>query len=403
MNTKYLQIKEIGKVVTGKTPSTDNESNFGFDYPFITPTDIKSFFEKRLRSTERGISANGANSLRGNMLPPNSVCFVCIGSTIGKMCLTSANSFTNQQINSVIVNKQYDSNYIFYLLRYVKGYFQQLGAGTGSGKGIVNKTTFENTKIPIIENEPFQCRIASILSVYDELIERNNRKIAILQEQAQELYKEWFVRFRFPGHETAKFENGLPEGWRRTTVEELSDVLRRGISPEYSDDGALIVISQKCIRGSIMDVKKARNQVKRFSDELNLLDSDTVICSTGTGTLGRVGQIFGEYPNTSFDSHVTLVRARNGISKQYLFFALSSMQAWFMSMGIGSTNQQELYRGTIKNAKVVLPNKDIMNLFEAIAKGIHERITVLGRQSDILTRQRDLLLPRLMSGKLEVH
>ena len=142
---KYLQIKEIGKVITGKTPSTEDASNFDGKYPFITPFDIKSFDEKYLLETERTLSEKGAKKLKNNILPKDSICFVCIGSTIGKMCLTNTIAYSNQQINSLIVNNNFDAHYMFYFLRYVKSYFQQLGAGTGSGKGIVNKTTFEKS------------------------------------------------------------------------------------------------------------------------------------------------------------------------------------------------------------------------------------------------------------------
>lgn len=219
---------------------------------------------------------------------------------------------------------------------------------------------------------------------------------------AEYLYKEWFVRFRFPGHESAAFENGIPKAWEYCTLDSLSDVLQRGISPDYNDDGGFTVISQKCIRQSIMDIKEARKQSKVFKPELNLMDGDTVICSTGTGTLGRVGQVYGNHPNTTFDSHVTLVRAKAPIGKHFLFWTLKEMQPWFMNMGIGSTNQQELYRSTIKNAKAMKPSETLIERFERIVEPIHSEIVSLTESQANLTKQRDLLLPRLMSEKLEV-
>ena len=151
-----------------------------------------------------------------------------------------------------------------------------------------------------------------------------------------------------------------------------------------------------------MDIRESRRQVKTFSKELNLIDGDTVICSTGTGTLGRVGEIFGEYLDTTFDSHVTLVRAKKGISKEYLFFALKNLQIWLMNMGIGSTNQQELYRSTIRNAKILFPGTDLMGKFDFVTTKIHKEIVLLCKQTALLINQRELLLPRLISGKLKV-
>ena len=248
----------------------------------------------------------------------------------------------------------------------------------------------------------YQDRVSSVLSAYDNLIELNNKRIKILEQMAENLYKEWFVRFRFPGHESAEFENGIPKGWKYCTVESLSNVCQRGISPDYDDAGELTVISQKCIRQNIMDISEARKHTKAFKPELNLVDGDTVICSTGTGTLGRVGQVYGDYPDTTFDSHVTLVRAKAGIGKHFLYWALKEMQPWFMNMGIGSTNQQELYRGTIKNAKVLKPADCLISQFDQVLEPIHSSIISLIKSQENLVRQRDLLLPRLMSGKLEV-
>ncbi len=290
--------------------------------------------------------------------------------------------------------------FIYYLLTNYGKALRDLQ--NGSAIPHVTPKTIYSLKAPIPPAH-LQERIAETLSSYDSLIEVYTKRIKVLEQMVENLYKEWFVRFRFPGHESVELENGIPKGWEYCTVESLSDVLQRGISPEYDDAGNLTVISQKCIRQNIMDIREARQQVKEFKPELNLKDGDTVICSTGTGTLGRVGQVYGEYPNTTFDSHVTLVRAKNTIGKHFLYWTLKEMQPWFMNMGIGSTNQQELYRGTIKNAKVIKASSELITQFESIVTPIHQNIISLIKAQDNLILQRDLLLPRLMSGKLEVH
>ena len=295
--------------------------------------------------------------------------------------------------------KEYSTYYLFYAISLKL--LQMKGNAAGTATKFLTQPILKNL---YIEKRNFkeQNQIASILSAYDDLIEVNNKRIKVLEQMAENLYKEWFVRFRFPGHETAEFENGIPKGWEFCTVESLSAVLQRGISPDYDDEGLLTVISQKCIRQNIMDIRESRRQTKGFKSDLNLKDGDTVICSTGTGTLGRVGQVYGEYPNTTFDSHVTLVRARENIGKHFLYWTLKEMQPWFMNMGIGSTNQQELYRGTIKNAKALCPDNKIVAQFESIIETIHRNIILLIKSQESLIKQRDLLLPRLMSGKLEV-
>ena len=247
-----------------------------------------------------------------------------------------------------------------------------------------------------------QRRIADILSAYDGLIENNRKQIKLLEEAAQRLYKEWFVDLHFPGYEQTKIVDGVPDEWGKKSISSISSVLRRGISPKYNDQGIYTVINQKCIRQTVVSFDEARKQEKIYSEELNLQDSDTVICSTGAGTLGRVGQVFGNYNNTTFDSHVTLIRAKKEIGKQYLFQSLKFNQSYFTDMGKGSTNQLELSRETIQNLAVFIPTKDIINRFELLAQALHDRITLLSNEIIRLQESRDRLLPKLMSGEMKI-
>lgn len=206
------------------------------------------------------------------------------------------------------------------------------GSLKGSSQQFLSLNQLRALPIPVLE-KTFMQKVVQILSAYDDLIENNQKQIRLLEEAAQRLYKEWFV------------VADVPEGWERRNLGDVASVLRRGISPKYDNSGKYLVISQKCIRQSIMDISEARRESKEYAPELNLQDKDTVICSTGTGTLGRVGQVFGVYPDTTFDSHVTLVRTEQ--YSNFFYQAIKHQQVFLMGMGRGSTNQQELYRGVI--------------------------------------------------------
>ena len=245
-----------------------------------------------------------------------------------------------------------------------------------------------------------QHRIADILSAYDDLIETNQRQIKLLEEAAQRLYKEWFVDLRYPGHTNVPVVDGVPEGWEKQKLIQQSNVLRRGISPAYNVNGKYVVISQKCIRSAIMNIEESRRQDKEYPEELNLQDGDTVICSTGIGTLGRIGQVFGEYPNTTFDSHVTVVRAKQ--HPNYHYHAIKSQEEYLMGMGRGSTNQQELYRNVIESLDILIPTDEVLSKAEELLASIHEKITTLKDENVRLTEARDRLLPKLMSGEITV-
>lgn len=289
------------------------------------------------------------------------------------------------------------------------GYYMRMPSFRGEFQAFSTMTTRASLKnedllsltitLPPMEQQE---KISQILRNYDNLIENNQKQIKLLEEAAQRLYKQWFVDLRFPGHENVKIVDGVPEGWSTQTVEELSCVLRRGISPKYNEKAKYMVINQKCIRQSVMDIAEARPQEKTYPAELNLQDSDVVICSTGTGTLGRVGQVYGNYANTTFDSHVTIVRASTDAGTQFLYHAIKSNQIYLMGCGKGSTNQQELNRDVIKAVKVLVPTNKLLAAFENQAQAIHDKIRNLRDQTLLATEARDRLLPKLMSGEIEV-
>ena len=269
------------------------------------------------------------------------------------------------------------------------------------GSTMLNLNTSILSSVPIdLPAHDKQNHIVGVLSAYDDLIENNQKQIKLLEEAAQRLYKEWFVDLRFPGHETTPIVDGVPEGWERMVLSEVTSVLKRGISPKYSDNGKYSVINQKCIRSSIMDISESRRQEKEYEPTLNLQDSDTVICSTGTGTLGRVGRVYGDYPNTTFDSHVTLVRAKE--NPNYIYHVVKSQQEYLMGMGRGSTNQQELYRDVIERLVVLCPSQDILLKADRVLNAIHCKIKAVYLQNNLLVESRDRLLPKLMSGEIEV-
>lgn len=385
---KYARIKEIGKVITGKTPSTENEDNFGGDFPFITPSDIRTFDEKYIAETERTISSKGYKKLKNNLLPMNSVCFVCIGSTIGKMCLTNKPSFTNQQINALLVNENYDSQYVFYLLRYVKGYFQQIGAGTGSGKGIVNKSTFEKSRICVEKDLFFQKKIATMLSAYDDLIENNNKRIKILEQIAENLYKEWFVRFRFPGYETAEFENGIPKGWEIRRLDKVSKLSAGGDAPKdfslvQSKEYPIPIYSNGIVNDGLYGYCK---KPTRTAKSITISARGTVgfVCLRFQPYMPIVRLVSIEPKNESLD-----------VFYLYYYFKENSIEGY-------GTSQQQITIPYLSKKKILVPNINLMEKFGIYIVKLFENINALKEKNKNLIKQRDLLLPRLMSGKLEV-
>lgn len=295
-----------------------------------------------------------------------------------------------------------DSRFLFYTMLSCDFYAKADAAAIGAAQRTISLSSLRSIKI-LLPSLSVQKHIADILSAYDDLIENNQKQIKLLEEAAQRLYKEWFVDLRFPGWENTKIVDGVPEGWEKTTISSVSSVLRRGISPKYNDNAAFTVINQKCIRQTIVDFSESRKQEKTFSSEMALIDGDTVICSTGAGTLGRVGQIFGSPTNATFDSHVTLVRTNGRIGAQLLFQSLKDQQTYLQDSGKGSTNQLELGRTIIAECPVFIPSEPVSKHFEVLVQPIHDLISKISQLVLLLQNSKDMMLSKLMNENTEEH
>lgn len=247
-----------------------------------------------------------------------------------------------------------------------------------------------------------QIKIADMLTQYDDLIENNSRRIQLLEESARLLYQEWFVHLRFPGHEQVKITDGVPEGWSPSTIGEMSSYLNRGITPKYDDDGEFLVINQKCIRNRVLSLEPARRQSKEYKEEKGLRLGDVLINSTGTGTLGRVAQVWEHMEKVSVDTHVTIVRPADEIPYLWLGYSLLGMEKRFEDMGEGATNQKELKRQHVSDVLILKPPYSLMELFHDTTLENTKQIQNLIKTNKTLAEARDLLLPKLMSGELTV-
>ncbi len=247
-----------------------------------------------------------------------------------------------------------------------------------------------------------QQRIADILSAYDDLIENNRRRMALLEDTARQLYREWFVRLRFPGHEHTRITNGVPEGWERKAIEQLACYLNRGIAPHYDDEAEGLVINQKCIRAGRLDLSLARRQSREYTPKRQIQHGDILVNSTGEGTLGRVAQVLAPIENCTVDTHVTIVRPAAGVGIHYIGQALMEWEPRLSTMGRGATNQTELSRRQIGDVQILVPQRLLLQQFEDFAAPSFRQAWVLMEQNAKLRAARDLLLPRLMSGEIAV-
>jgi type I restriction enzyme, S subunit len=251
---------------------------------------------------------------------------------------------------------------------------------------------------------PIQRKISAVLSAYDDLIENNTRRISILEKMAKDLYREWFVRLRFPGHEKTKIVKGVPEGWRTSTLSDVCDIITRGVSPKYDDNSPYYVINQKCVRNAKIDLSEARRHSSKVPHYKFLKYGDVLINSTGVGTLGRVSAVEFEIAETTCDSHVSICRTDiKKASIHYLAFFLKGLQSHFESSATGATGQTELNRTEIGRTNILLPSKPLQDAFSKTISPIWELKRSLDLALQKLTTSRDSLLSRFMSGKIDLE
>lgn len=260
---------------------------------------------------------------------------------------------------------------------------------------------------------PTQQKIASILGSLDDKIELNNRMNANLEEQAQALYKRWFVDFEFPneegkpyrssGGEMVESEMGLiPKGWKVGTLGEIASFISRGITPKYCDTSSEIVLNQKCIRDHKIIFSNARNHTPKQKNDKWLEYGDVLINSTGQGTLGRVSQYLFNTNNVTVDSHITIVRSLNRNLSYFLGYNLLGREKEIEFLASGSTGQTELSRVSVQQMDIVYPNTETVETFNRVIKPISSLMITNQQESQTLAQLRDSLLPKLMSGELEV-
>lgn len=297
-----------------------------------------------------------------------------------------------------------DEDFVYYLTSSDAVVLPAINSMTGaSGRQRADRRFIERTKLNV-PDLPTQKRIADILSAYDDLIENNNHRIALLEKVAQELYKEWFVRFRFPGHETTKFENGLPEGWERKRISTYYSTCSGGTPSrtheEYYESGIYPWVKTGEIKDCIIiDTEEYITEEAVRRSSAKLLPPKSVAMAMYGVNIGQLG--YFDKPMTCNQACCVFSDKRNFSSKHYLFYYLKSIREYLLLISFGAA-QQNLSQELIKKIKIVMPSDYIVTAFEEKIDEIYDAIRSLMQKNQNLAKQRDLLLPRLMSGKLEV-
>jgi type I restriction enzyme S subunit len=321
------------------------------------------------------------------------------------MCIASRRSLTNQQVNSIVVDEhRHDPRFVFYALRQIAPDVKALAGGAATP--IISKSSFSDITVsvpPLAE----QRRIASILSAYDDLIENNTRRIAILEEMARRIYEEWFVHFRFPGHEHVRMVESelgpVPEGWRVAQLSAVAERVGKSMSPSAEPDETFEHFSLPAFDASHRPAVEGGSTI--MSNKLEL-DSDVVLLSKLNPRIKRIWVVSGEANRRRVCSTEFLpYKAKPPFTPWFLFLLFDSdrFQSRYIGGAVGtSTSHQRVKPADVDRIDVVVPDLHVIGKFDRIVIPMLQLVDMLRLANTNLRTTRDLLLPKLISGELDV-
>ena len=300
----------------------------------------------------------------------------------------------SQRLFGVRIDPEYDSRFIYYYM--TTSEFQGELEGRATGTTVIGLRQPELMKCIIrCPDLHDQKAIANVLAAIDSKINANERINDNLQQQTAAIFRSWFV-------DCAPFGGKAPDEWENVTLEDITALVSRGITPKYADDTDQIVINQKCIRNHTIDLSLARTHTPKVINEKWLRFGDLLINSTGDGTLGRAAQVWFQPKNLTVDSHVTIVRP----AKENLIFYIGLWgilhEKEIESLHTGSTGQTELPRDRVKAMELRLPDNDTLDRFNALITPMAAAIVANQEENNRLAALRDAILPKLMSGEIDV-
>lgn len=321
---------------------------------------------------------------------------------VGKMHDNNTTYLVNQRVAIVRPTKA-DANFLYYWfsMPFVEKHLYSLGIGAGQPNISAKDILKLKIKIP---NRNIQTKIADILSTYDNLIENNNKRIKLLEQMADNLYKEWFVRFRFPGYETTTFKSGIPSNW---TIKKLKDFgrIETGKTPSTAKPenygNAYHFVKTPDMHGNIFVIKTEEmlSEIGNNSQIKKLLPINSIMVSC----IGSAGIVAINTKPAHTNQQINSIILDKPYELEWLYFTCKELKGTIQSFGANGATMTNLNKGKFEKLKVYYPTPEIISKFHQIVEPMFSELKSLLTINENLIKQRDLLLPRLMSGKLEVE
>ena len=405
---KKVKLGEIcERVTSGGTPKA-NVSSY-YNPPTIPWLKTKEVNYCRITETENYISEEGLKNSSAKLISPNSVIIAMYGQgdTAGRVAINKIPLATNQACCNLTIDKsKADYEFIYYQLCTL--YDKLVSLKAGAAQPNLNARIIKNLEI-IMPSLPIQHRIASILSRYDSLIENYQKQTKLLEEAAQRLYKEWFVDLHSPGHENAKIVDGVPEGWEKKTIDDVTCKVTTGLNPRKNfvlGKGSNYYVTIKNMADNTLFLDDRCDRVDNEALEKINKRSDLKIGDilfSGIGTIGRVALVDIPTNNWNVSESVFTLRVNDIVTKEFLYLMLLSpdMQNYCQSNAHGAA-QKGIRMADLKAYSFNLPPFGVIQKFTNLVTPTIKKVSSIRNQIRLLTEARDRLLPRLMNGEIAV-
>jgi type I restriction enzyme S subunit len=377
-DSQFRKLTDVGSVNRGKSKHRPRNAPelYGGPYPFIQTGEVKAanFFITGYTQTysERGLA-------QSKLWQPGTLLITIAANIADTAVLKIPACFPDSIIGFIPRKGESDVRFIKYCLDSYKSQMQSISQGTTQDNLSQGKLLSFRFRIPDYDQ---QRKVAAILSAYDELIENNQRRIALLEELAEEIYREWFVRLRFPGYEKVKKVKGVPDGWRDQKFGQFCQ-LQRGydLTDANVEPGPYPVI--------------ASTSIKAYHSQYKV--EPPVITTGRSGSLGEV-----LFVHTRAWPHNTALYVKQffGNSAFLVYYTLKNMRLENFNAGAGVPT---LNRNHLNGIPMIVPSKELQNRFDDVVSKFHAQAELLKETSENLVATRDRLLPRLISGKLSVE
>lgn len=392
------------RFLSGGTPSKDESRFWDGEIPWVSSAEMT---QRRIDNTALRVTEDGAKE-GSRLISKNTVLVVVRGMSLAKefrVAITKRELTFNQDLKALLPSNNLNPAFLFYYLLSQNKAICDSASEAAHGTKKLDMPVLEQWPLPL-PPQNIQKKIAAILSAYDDLIENNQRRIALLEKMAEEIYREWFVRLHFPGHEKVKKIKGVPEGWAVSKISDVVDFLS-GFSFEsetYTPNGKYGVVTIKNVQDGYF-IPECSDFVEDVPSKMKkhcFLEASDVLMSL-TGNVGRVCHVYGD--NLLLNQRVAKLLPKFSNSSQYLFclFNNKSMTQLIENLSLGSTAQMNLSPILLGKQKIVIPSDNLLLKFERTIQPMHQEKMLLLQKNKLLAKLRDKLLPRLISGKLSVE